>query len=68
MSVTADPCVFTRLFLMYRGISEDDMGIFSGAGEKEANAQNWREIVGWTENSKDASMFRVLETAVLEVT
>ncbi|KAH9001135.1 hypothetical protein EDB92DRAFT_1824976 [Lactarius akahatsu] len=68
MSVTADPCVFTRLFLIFRGIPEDDMGIFSGAGEKEANAQNWREVVGWTENSKDSSLFRVLETSVLEIT
>jgi len=68
MSVTADPCVFTRLFLIFRGIPEDDMGIFSGAGEKEANAANWREVVGWTENSKDSSLFRVLETSVLEIT
>jgi len=68
MSVTADPCVFTRLFLIFRGIPEDDMGIFSGAGEKEAIAQNWREVVGWSEDSKDASLFRVLETSVLEIT
>lgn len=68
MTLTADPCVFTRLFLIFRGISEDDMEIFSGAGEKEANAQNWREAVGWSENSKDASLFRVLETSVLEIT
>jgi hypothetical protein len=67
MTLTADPCVFTRIFLIFRGIPEDDMEIFSGAGEKEANAQNWREVVGWTENSKDASLFRVLETSVLEV-
>ena len=67
MSVTADPCVFTRLFLIFRGIPEDDMGIFSGAGEKEANMQNWREVVGWTEDSKDATTFRVLETSVLEI-
>ena len=68
MTLTADPCVFTRLFLIFRGISEDDMEIFVGAGEKEANAHNWREVVGWTEVSKDASLFRVLETSVLEVT
>jgi hypothetical protein len=68
MSVTADPCVFTRLFLIFRGIPEDDMAIFSGAGEKEANLQNWREVVGWTENSKDTQLFRVLETTVLEIT
>lgn len=68
ISVTADPCVFTRLFLIFRGISDDDLGIFAGAGEKEANAVNWREVVGWSEDSKEPTMFRVLETSVLEVT
>lgn len=59
--------MFTRLFLIFRGVPEDDMGLFAGAGEKEANAMNWREVVGWSENSKDPSLFRVLETSVLEV-
>jgi len=68
ISVSSDPCVFTRLFLIFRGLSEDDMGLFAGAGEKEANAANWREVVGWSELSKDTTQFRVLETSVLEVT
>lgn len=68
ISVTADPCVFTRLFLIFRGISDDDLGLFAGAGEKEANSHNWRETVGWSENSKDTSLFRVLETSVWEIT
>lgn len=68
ISVTADPCVFTRLFLIFRGISDDDLGLFAGAGEKEANSHNWRETVGWSENSKDTSMFRVLETSIWEIT
>ncbi|KAK0450926.1 hypothetical protein EV421DRAFT_1888716 [Armillaria borealis] len=68
IAVTSDPCVFLRLFLIWRGLSDDDVGIFAGAGEKEANTVNWRQIVGWTEESKDSTMFRVLETAVLEVT
>lgn len=68
ISVTADPCVFTRLFLIFRGISDDDLGLFAGAGEKEANSMNWREAVGWSENSKDTSIFRVLETSVWEIT
>jgi hypothetical protein len=68
ISVTADPCVFTRLFLIFRGLSDDDVGMFAGAGEKEANTVNWREIVGWSEDSKDPEQFRVLETSVLEVT
>jgi hypothetical protein len=68
ISVTTDPCMFTRLFLIFRGLSDDDAGMFAGAGEKEANQVNWREIVGWSENSKDTTLFRVLETSVLEVT
>ena len=68
ISVTVESCVFTRLFLMYRGVTDDELGVFSGAGEKEANSQNWREIVGWSELSKDTAHFRVLETSVLEVT
>ncbi|KAF5381086.1 hypothetical protein D9615_003990 [Tricholomella constricta] len=47
---------------------DDDVGNFAGAGEKEANAVNWRELVGWTEDAKDPTLFRVLETSVLEVT
>ena len=68
ISVTSDPCIFTRLFLIFRGLSDDDVGLFAGAGEKEANSVNWREIVGWSENSKDTTQFRLLETSVLEVT
>lgn len=68
ISVTTDPCQFTRIFLIFRGLSDDDVGVFAGAGEKEANQVNWRDIVGWSEASKDAEQFRVLETSVLEVT
>jgi len=68
ISVTAEPCLFTRLFLIFRGLNDDEVGEFDGAGEKEANAHNWREIVGWSEDSKDPEQFRVLETSVLEVT
>jgi hypothetical protein len=67
ISVTAESCVFTRLFMIFRGITEDDMQAFAHAGEKEANQMNWREVVGWTENSKDTTLFRVLETSIMEV-
>lgn len=68
IAVTTDPCVFTRLFLIFRGLNDEEVTMFAGSGEKEANAHNWREIVGWSELSKDAEQFRVLETSVLEVT
>jgi hypothetical protein len=67
LSVTIDPCIFTRLFIIFRGLTDDEAGVFAGAGEKEANAYNWRDVVGWTEHSKDTNLFRVLETSVLEV-
>ncbi|KAG6866950.1 hypothetical protein C0991_003866 [Blastosporella zonata] len=68
IAVTTDPCIFTRLFLIFRGLTDDEVGAFAGATEKEANAVNWREVVDWQEESKDPTLFRVLETSVLEVT
>jgi hypothetical protein len=68
ISVTVEGCVFTRLFLIFRGLSDDELGLFAGAGEKEANNVNWREVVCWSELSKDGTQFRMLETSVLEVT
>ncbi|KAG6814375.1 hypothetical protein H0H92_010961 [Tricholoma furcatifolium] len=68
IAVTTDPCIFTRLFLIFRGLTDDEIGAFAGATEKEANTVNWREIVDWQEDSKDPTLFRVLETSVLEVT
>ncbi|GBE81935.1 hypothetical protein BKA93DRAFT_903120 [Sparassis latifolia] len=68
ISVVMETCIFTRLFLMWRGITDDELGIFAGAGEKEANVCNWREVVNWTENCKDATQFRILETSILEFT
>ena len=68
ISVTTEDCVFTRLFLMFRGISDDELSMFSEAGEKEANQVNWRERVSWSELSKDANHFRILETSILDLT
>ena len=68
ISVTTENCIFTRLFLMFRGITDDELGSFADAGEKEANSVNWRERVGWSEMSKDPSQLRILETSILEIT
>lgn len=67
ISVTADQCVFTRLFFLFRSVSEEEMGDFVTAGEKEANQYNWREVTGWSEFSKDLSHFRVLELSTMEL-
>jgi hypothetical protein len=67
ISVTADQCIFTRLFFLFRGVSEEEMGNFITAGEKEANQYNWRDVTGWSEFSKDSAHFRVLEISTMEL-
>ena len=67
ISVEIAGVVFTRLFLMFRGVTEDEMGIFDGRGEKEANTMNWREHIRWSELSKDTTQFRILEVSVMEL-
>jgi hypothetical protein len=67
IEVGAKTCTFTRLFLVFRGLTDEEMTMFGGSGIEEANAYNWREVVGWSEHSKDPEMFRILETSVLEV-
>jgi hypothetical protein len=65
--VSVQDCIFTRLFLIWRGLSDDDLEEFANRGEKEANAVNWRDTVGWSENSKDAALFRLTEMSIMEV-
>ncbi|EJD52939.1 hypothetical protein AURDEDRAFT_110778 [Auricularia subglabra TFB-10046 SS5] len=67
VSVTTESCHFMRLFLMYRGVGDEEMAAFASAGEKEAAALNWKDVVEWTERMKDPKEFRVLETAILEI-
>lgn len=67
VSLKADQYVFTRIFLMFRGISDDERDDFAVAGEKEAWNQNWRQVIEWQEASRDNKQFRVLEVSVLEV-
>ena len=43
------------------------MGNFITSGEKEANQYNWRDVVGWSEFSKDSAHFRVLEISAMEL-
>ncbi|GJJ12105.1 hypothetical protein Clacol_006346 [Clathrus columnatus] len=67
LSVTCSPCVWTRIFLLYRGVSDDELGAFVGAGDKDVPPDHWRKIIGWTELSKQKDQFRVMETSVLEI-
>lgn len=67
ISVTSESSVWTRVFLMFRGISDEELAGFAGAGEKEASVHNWREVIEWNDKAKDVKEFRLLETAIMEI-
>ncbi|KAF8309959.1 uncharacterized protein EI90DRAFT_3209294, partial [Cantharellus anzutake] len=66
LSVSTEPAVFTRIFLMWRGVSDEEMVKFADSSEKEADAKEWKEVIGFSDESKDISKFRVLETSIME--
>jgi hypothetical protein len=67
LNLNTEPVTYTRIFLMWRGISEDEMPRFATAGEKEAMDKDWKSMLGIQEESPDAPpKFRVLETSVME--
>jgi len=70
ISIDHDPCLWSRIFLMWRGISDEELEAFQslGASDKEALIYNWQEHIGWSEAHDDKSRFRVIETSILEVT
>lgn len=54
---------------MYRGVSDEEaQSDWASAGEKEALAKNWRDVVGWSAAMKEQGQFRVLEVSILECT
>lgn len=56
MIVEPKPDVVTRVFMLFKGIKEDD----SGAWEQEKSL-DWKDIVGVTAAAEDEKIFRVLE-------
>jgi hypothetical protein len=61
ISINYDPCLWTRIFLMWRGITDGELVTFQtlGASDKEALIYNWREHINWSEAHDDKSQFRV---------
>lgn len=66
LSVTTEPVTFTRIFLMWRGVSDEELSSFEAAGEKEAAEKDWKQMLGIEEEAPDATKFRVLETSIME--
>lgn len=66
LSVSTEPVASTRIFLMWRGVSDDEMPLFGAAGEKEAVEKDWKVLLNIEEETPDSTKFRLLETGVME--
>ena len=63
LDVSPAPDVVTRVFMLFRGIAEEDVGEW-----KDARARvDWVDVVGVSPAAQDRSLFRVLEWGAMEV-
>ncbi|KAG8953938.1 hypothetical protein FRC04_000922 [Tulasnella sp. 424] len=63
------PITWTRIFLMWRGVSDDELGstfIPAGMGEKEANEKDWKSVIEYKEEASDTALFSVSEISAIE--
>jgi hypothetical protein len=69
LSVTPAPDVTTRVFMLFKGIDENEIGLWeSGTMKPQGGAGIWRNIVGVdVDKATDEGLFRVLEWGGMEV-
>ncbi|KDR73266.1 hypothetical protein GALMADRAFT_125361 [Galerina marginata CBS 339.88] len=69
LEVLPSPDVVTRVFMVFQGITDEDLPQWSAATSKaEADLSWWREVVGVDlERALDEKLFRVLEWGGMEV-
>ncbi|KAI0088380.1 hypothetical protein BDY19DRAFT_950615 [Irpex rosettiformis] len=69
MTVSPTPDVVTRVFMLFRGIEENDLADWEGARARAAaDVSFWVEIIGVSvEKASDASLYRVLEWGGMEI-
>jgi ubiquitin C len=70
MRVSPAPDVVTRVFMLFRGVSADDLGLWRQAATRaeDGGATFWTRIVGVdAARASDPGLFRVLEWGGMEV-
>ncbi|KAI0319902.1 hypothetical protein OF83DRAFT_1239957 [Amylostereum chailletii] len=69
MTVTPAPDVVTRVFMLFKGVDERDVGTWAEAGARATHdVAFWKKAVGVdAEHAEDRSLFRVLEWGGMEV-
>ena len=70
MRVSPAPDVVTRVFMLFRGVRSDDVGLWAPAAARataEDGATFWTKVVGVDVRASDRTLFRVLEWGGMEV-
>jgi len=71
MRVSPVPDVVTRVFMLFRGVAKDDLGLWCQAAARataEDGATFWAQVVGVdTVRAWDGGLFRVLEWGGMEI-
>jgi len=71
MRVSPAPDVVTRVFMLFRGVAADDLGLWEQAATRataEDGATFWAQVVGVDlARASDRGLFRVLEWGGMEV-
>ncbi|KAJ6459121.1 hypothetical protein C8R47DRAFT_994807 [Mycena vitilis] len=68
LDISPAPDVVTRVFMLFKGISDDAAGEWVGAPSRDDDAERWRGVVGVDiGRASDAALLRVLEWGGMEV-
>ena len=68
LSVSPAPDVVTRVFMLFRGVAECDVGDWKEARARAKDEDvDWVELVGVRPEAEDIGLFRVLEWGAMEV-
>jgi len=71
MRVSPAPDVVTRIFMLFRGVSKGDLGLWDQAAARataEDGATFWTQVVGVDAvRACDGGLFRVLEWGGMEI-
>lgn len=69
LAVSPAPDVMTRIFMIFKGIADNELGEWPGAIKRASeDVCMWQDVVGVdSQRAHDATLFRVLEWGGMEV-
>ncbi|KAJ7092302.1 hypothetical protein B0H15DRAFT_833419 [Mycena belliarum] len=68
LEITPAPAIVTRVFMLFRGIADEERGLWSDAKPAADDVNRWAGVVGVDiDRALDVSLFRVLEWGGMEV-